>query len=178
MTFQCIQDPYQLLQDIGASPRLIQHVKLVGEAAEMLILQFQNLSISFDLDWVRLGVIFHDAGKILHPSELIEKGNEHEAAGEMMLLAQGVDPLIARCCRSHGQWQTMECSFEELVVALADHLWKGKRNTDLENKVITKAATMCHQDYWDIFVVLDGGFEEVAAGGDLRISRSVGFNNL
>jgi HD domain len=175
VTFQSIQDSYQLLQDLGASPRLMQHVKLVGEAAEMLIFQFQKLGISFDADWIRLGVAFHDVGKILYPSELVEKGNEHEAAGEMLLLSQGVDPKIARCCRSHGQWQTIECSFEELVIALADNLWKGKRNTDLENKVITKVAAICHQDYWNMFVGLDGRFEEVAAGGDLRLSRSVAF---
>jgi HD domain len=173
ITFQSVQDSYQLLQDLGASPRLMQHVKLVGEAAEMLISQFQKLGISFDSDWIRAGVAFHDVGKILHPSELIEKGNEHEAAGEMLLLSQGVDPKIARCCRSHGQWQKIECDFEELVVALADNLWKGKRNTELENKVTTKVAAMCHQDYWNLFVNLDGGFEEVAAGGDLRLSRSV-----
>jgi putative nucleotidyltransferase with HDIG domain len=172
-TFQSIQDSYQFLQKLGASPRLMQHVKLVGEAAEMLILQFQKLGISFDPDWIRLGVIFHDVGKILHPSELIEKGHEHEAAGEMLLLSQGVDPKIARCCRSHGQWQKMECDFEELVVALADNLWKGKRNTELENNVIAKVVKMCDQDYWSIFVELDSGFEKVAAGGDLRLSRSV-----
>jgi hypothetical protein len=172
MTFQSTQNNYRLLQDLGASPRLIQHVKLVGEAAEILILQFQKLGISFDSNWVRSGVAFHDAGKILHPSELIEKGNKHEAVGEMLLLAQGVDPKVARCCRSHGQWQTMECDFEELVVALADNLWKGKRNTELENNVITKVTAMCDQDYWKIFMELDSGFEQVAAGGDSRLSRS------
>jgi hypothetical protein len=67
----------------------------------------------------------------------------------------------------------MACDFEELVIALADNLWKGKRNTELENKVITNAAAMCQQDYWNIFVNLGSGFEEVAAGGDLRLSRSV-----
>jgi hypothetical protein len=36
----------------------------------------------------------------------------------------------------------MACDFEELVIALADNLWKGKRNTELENKVITNAAAM------------------------------------
>ncbi|WP_334807407.1 hypothetical protein [Nostoc sp.] len=32
--------------------------------------------------------------------------------------------------------ETMECSFEKLLVALADNLWKGKRNTQLEDIVI------------------------------------------
>jgi HD domain len=169
---QSVHDCYQLLQDLGAKPRLIQHVKLVGEAAEIIISQLQQLDILFDREWIRLGVAFHDAGKIPYPSELADRGNRHEAAGEILLLEQGIDPKIARCCRSHGQWQQLECSLEELVVALADNLWKGKRNNELEHRVITKIANMLDRDYWEIFIALDSGFEEVAATGASRLSRS------
>jgi putative nucleotidyltransferase with HDIG domain len=172
-TFKSVQDAHGFLQTLGASAHLIQHVKLVGEAAEILILLFQKLGIAFDADWIRLGVVFHDVGKILHPYEMNEKGNQHEVDGEKLLLSEGVDPKIARCCRSHGQWQQMECDFEELVVALADNLWKGKRNSQLENKLIREVSSVIHKDYWDIFVILDGGFEGVAEKGDLRLSRSI-----
>lgn len=30
---------------------------------------------------------------------------------------------IARFCLSHARWRETECSFEELLVALADNLW-------------------------------------------------------
>jgi HD domain len=172
-TFQSIADAYRLLTDLGAPAHLIQHVKLVGEAAEILILQLQQLTLTFDREWIRLGVAFHDAGKILHPSELVDRGNRHESAGEILLLEQGVDPKIARCCRSHGQWQQLECSLEELVVALADNLWKGKRNNELEHRVISKIANMLDRDYWEIFITLDSGFEEIAAAGADRLSRSM-----
>ncbi|WP_295621549.1 HD domain-containing protein [Chamaesiphon sp. GL140_3_metabinner_50] len=172
-TFKSVQTAYEFLQELGAPPHLIQHVKLVGEAAEMLILQFQQFYLDFDSDWIRLGVAFHDTGKILHPSEFVEKGNRHEIAGEILLLEQGVDPKIARCCRSHGQWQQLECSFEELIVALADNLWKGKRNRELEDRVIGKVARMLGKDYWDVFGCLDDKFEEIAASGDLRLARSL-----
>jgi hypothetical protein len=152
-TFDLIEDAYELLKDLGATPHLIQHVKLVGEVAEILIFQLDRFKISFDRDWIRLGVAFHDTGKIL-------------------LLANGVDPKIARCCRSHGQWQQMECSFEELTIALADCLWKGKRGLELEHRVITQVAAKCHRDYWDIFIDLDSGFEQIAADGEIRLSRS------
>jgi hypothetical protein len=171
-TFDLIEDAYELLKDLGATPHLIQHVKLVGEVAEILIFQLDRFKISFDRDWIRLGVAFHDTGKILYPAELTEKGDRHEAAGEMLLLANGVDPKIARCCRSHGQWQQMECSFEELTIALADCLWKGKRGLELEHRVITQVAAKCHRDYWDIFIDLDSGFEQIAADGEIRLSRS------
>lgn len=172
-TFQSVLDAYKLLADLGAPDRLIQHVKLVGEAADILIGYFQQLELEFDREWIRLGVAFHDVGKILHPSELVEKGNRHEAAGEQLLLSNNVDPKIARCCRSHGQWQQLECNFEELVVALADNLWKGKRNTELEERVITKVAQILSQDYWDVFASLDDRFEEIATSGDGRLSRSI-----
>ncbi len=76
--FQSVQAAYELIKELGGSDRLIQHVKLVGEAAEELIVIFQNLGISFDSACVRLGVAFHDVGKILHLLELVEKGTETE----------------------------------------------------------------------------------------------------
>ena len=135
-----VQETYSFLQAIGASPHLILHVKLVGEAVDLLIAKLNQLHISFDANFVRLGVAFHDAGKIIYPEELTGKGNHHEADGEALLIDNGIDPKLARCCRSHGQWSTMECSFEELLVALADTLWKGKRNDRLENLVISQVS--------------------------------------
>jgi HD domain len=167
-----VETVYQLLKSLGALPLLIQHLKLVGEAAELLIVQLQKRNIPFDANYVRLGVAVHDAGKILHPIELREKGNQHEASGEILLLAHGVDPKIAQCCRSHARWGQMPCAFEELIVALADNLWKGKRHTALENRVITEIAGLLQQDYWDLFVDLDSAFEQIAAGGDDRLARS------
>jgi hypothetical protein len=172
-SFQSVQDAYRLLQDLGAPPRLIHHVTLVGEAADLLIAQFTALGLSFDADRIRLGVAFHDVGKILYPAELTEPGKQHEPAGEALLLAHHVDPNIARCCRSHGQWAEMTCEFEEWVVALADNLWKGKRNIALEHQVITAIATQLNSPYWDLFVDLDNGFEAIAAGGASRLLRSV-----
>jgi HD domain len=169
---QSVADVYQLLKVLGATPRLVQHLKLVGEAAELLIMQLQKRNIPFDPNYVRLGVAVHDAGKILHPIELREPGNQHEASGETLLLTHGIDPKIARCCRSHAQWSKMPCAFEELIVTLADNLWKGKRNPELENRVITEIAGLLQQDYWNLFVDLDSAFEQIAATGDDRLTRS------
>jgi HD domain len=165
-----LNEAYQLLEDLGALPKLILHVQLVNEAAEQLLVQLEHLRIPIDRQWVIFGVAFHDAGKILHPGELIAKGNYHEAAGETLLLKHGLDPTIARCCRSHAQWQEMDCALEELCVALADNLWKGKRNQALEKIVIDRMEI--GRDYWKIFMVMDGCFEAIAAGGDGRLLRS------
>lgn len=160
------------MQELGAPPKLILHVRLVAEAAELLISKLHQLGVQFDESFIQLGVAFHDIGKILHPEELIGKGNKHEADGEELLIMHGVDPKLARCCRSHAQWQTMECSFEELCIALADSLWKGKRNTQLEELVIKILATLCNEDYWDLFVEMDSSFEKIASDGGSRLLRS------
>jgi hypothetical protein len=160
------------LSALGALPTLMLHVKLVGEAAEQLIAKFNELQIQVDAQWVRLGVAFHDAGKILYPEELRSPGIHHETEGETLLIQHGIDPKIARCCRSHGQWQSMDCSLEELLVALADTLWKGKRKPDLEGLVIRKIVDPGHPEYWTIFLELDACFEAIAADGDSRLLRS------
>ncbi|MDX2243578.1 MAG: HD domain-containing protein [Leptolyngbyaceae cyanobacterium bins.302] len=171
-TLQTVYEAYQLLQELGAPPKLLLHVKLVGEAAELLISKLRELSVQFNEGFVRLGIALHDAGKILHPEELTARGNNHEADGETLLIAHGISPELARCCRSHNQWQVMECSFEEICVALADNLWKGKRNSQLEEIFIQMLAARCNKDYWELFVEIDSCFEVIASDGDLRLLRS------
>jgi hypothetical protein len=171
-TFVTVDDAYVFLQELGASPPLIIHIKLVAEASELLIAKLRSLDVGFDINFVRLGVAFHDAGKILHPEELQVKGINHEAAGEQLLIANCIDAKLARCCRSHGQWQTMECTLEELLVALADTLWKGKRSQDLENLVVKWLLKQCSRDYWDLFMEMDACFEQIAEDGYSRLLRS------
>jgi hypothetical protein len=116
--------------------------------------------------------VIHDAGKILHPMELTAKGNHHEPDGERLLLSHGVDPRLARCCRSHARWQEMTVSLEEILIALADTLWKGKRNDQLENMVIDQIAKQLSKDRWDLFIELDSCFEMIASAGEDRLARS------
>lgn len=170
--FNTVDDAYQFLKKMDAPSKLIVHVKLVGEAAELLISKLRELQVNFNKDFVRLGVALHDSGKIIHPKELVAKGSNHETDGEKFLIANGVDPKLARCCRSHSQWRVMECSFEELLIALADILWKGKRNAQLEDMVITRLARKSHKEYWELFLEMDSCFEMIALEGDSRLLRS------
>jgi len=161
-----------LLRSLGAPTRLIRHLELVGEAAEDLIKALQSIGAPFDDKFVRLGVAVHDAGKILHPNELNDKGSAHEPDGERLLLENGVQSEIARCCRSHAQYDEMEVCFEELLVALSDKLWKGKRVADLELRVIDVTAALLEKSRWDIFENLDSSFEVIASQGEARLARS------
>lgn len=161
-----------LLREVGVPARLYRHVELVGEAADLLLLGFQKLGIVLNEDYVRVGVALHDIGKSIHQDELSASGKQHEAEGERMLLARGVSPEVARVCRSHGQWRTEAQTTEELVIALADKLWKGARVAELEELVIDRLAVLNEKDRWDYFTELDSLFEEVASTSESRLERS------
>jgi hypothetical protein len=172
MTPSSRAEAMRLLSDVGAPLRLLRHAELVGEAADDLIAGFARLKVPLDAEFVRVGVVLHDAGKALHRDELDGPGNSHEPAGERVLLEHGVTADVARVCRSHAQWRDVAETFEELVIALADKLWKGARVAELEELVIDRAAVAAGRDRWDLYTELDAVFELVAAGADQRLSRS------
>jgi hypothetical protein len=166
-------DAYELLKELGAPNRLVHHAQLVLDAADLLLLEFQALGVTCDVRLIELGAVLHDAGKIHHPQELSEPGSLHEQTGQTLLLAHGVQPEIARCYASHGAWNLPGVSFEEHVVALADKLWKGKRDSALELIVIDEVAVRLETSRWDVFERLDSSFEQIAAQGAERIQRSM-----
>ena len=170
VNMETAEEALALLQDLGAPARLVRHVKLVAEAADALLGAFARHGVPLDEAFVRLGVVLHDVGKVIHRDELSNAGSAHEPAGERLLLERGVPAKLARVCRSHAQWQSLDCSLEELVIALSDKLWKGVRVPALEELVIKRAAA--NRDHWDLFIPLDAAFEEIAAGGDSRLDRS------
>lgn len=167
------ESAYEILRQVNAPDHLVTHVTLVGEAADALIKGLQSLNVPVDADFIRAGVVLHDIGKVIHLDELVAAGSEHEPAGQKMLLQRGVDASLARVCVSHAQWSSMECSLEELVIALADKLWKGKRVEDLELQVVDSCAAQISADRWQLFAELDAVFESIAALGDERLMRSV-----
>lgn len=162
----------KLLRKLGASERLLLHLQLVGEAADLLIDECRTLGVKIDSKLVELGVAVHDAGKILFPEELDGPGSRHESAGKALLLENSVQTEVATCCVSHAAWNDPSVTFEELLVALADKLWKGKRDEALELRVIDKVALRMGVDRWTVFGRLDSTFEKIAAGGTDRLQRS------
>jgi putative nucleotidyltransferase with HDIG domain len=161
-----------LLKELGATTRLVHHAQVVGETADLVLLRFQVLGVSCDVQLIEVGAVLHDAGKIQHPQELSGPGSLHEQAGKEMLLSRGVQPEVARFCISHAAWDSPEVSLEERVVALADKLWKGKREADLELSVIDEVAARLGTSRWDVFESLDSAFESIAAAGAERLEQS------
>lgn len=165
-------EAFDVLRALEAPVRLVTHARLVLEAGDAILASVASVGVTVDRDLVRAGVVLHDAGKALHPAELDGAGDRHEAEGERVLLARGVEARLARVCRSHAKWKDMECSAEELLVALADKLWKGARVAELEARVVDALAMRAGRDRWEMFVPLDDAFEQVAAGADDRLARS------
>ena len=135
-----------LLQQLQAPAALVQHHRLVLEAVDGICDALAEAQVPFDRPFVE--------------------------AGEAFLVAHGVDPGLARCCRTHAAWRGPEVSFEERLVALADTLWKGVRRPELEESVIAEAALRAGADRWALYITLDDAFERVAAAGPDRLARS------
>lgn len=169
------EDAIALLHSLSAPPRLIQHHCLVLEAACELVegLMQSFPQFIFNAQTVFIGVALHDSGKVLHHNEISGSGNQHERGGEQMLLSLGVSPEIARFCRTHAQWKSDDAVVEDWLVALADSLWKGDRNEQLETIIIKAIAQQIDKDYWDIFITVDSLFEAVADRADEQLSRSL-----
>ena len=174
-------DKYQTPEEIDhflksqqAPARLITHHQLVVEATKELVFglkqNFSNLDCNYQQ--VLVGAAIHDAGKMIFPHEISDKGNKHELEGEKHLIALGIPSHIARFCRTHAHWDNPDNTIEDLLVALADTLWKGCRKTELENLAIAKIASLLERDFWDVFMVVDSLFEKVSDRGTDRLNRS------
>jgi hypothetical protein len=169
-----------LLQTLNPPQKLLNHIALVNEAAQLLVAKYLELGLLVDQTFIHLGVMIHDIGKVQYPQELLAPGQSHETNSERLMLSLGVDPALARCCVSHAQWRRWDCSLEELTVALADKLWRGKRVPELEQVVINEISKqLCKQsdqqpnwDQWHLFVEMDSAFEAIADGGNDRLNRS------
>jgi putative nucleotidyltransferase with HDIG domain len=164
------REALDLLADLGASPWLVRHHELVLEAA--ILICDQLTAVPFDRDAVLVGAALHDAGKIVHPEEMSVPGSKHEAAGRALLRGRGVPDSLARFCVTHAAWDLPECTLEDRLVALADKLWKGKRDAALEQRLVDEVAVVTRAEPWEVFDRFDAICEAVATDGPDRLARS------
>jgi hypothetical protein len=173
VTLRSPDDAFRLLVDLGAPQRLVRHHELVLEAALVLCERVsKSFSVAFAREHVLIGAALHDVGKILYPDEMRVPGHRHEEAGQSLLLQRGVKPELARFCVTHASWDLPDRSLEDLLVALADKLWKGKREQDLEARVMAMLAKSTGCEPWEVFDRLDTICEQIAAEGSSRLARS------
>jgi hypothetical protein len=156
---------------LRAPPRLVAHLALVHDAATEILaaLDRRLVGLALDRDAVLFGAATHDLGKTVHPEELTGPGTRHEAAGEGLLIRHGIEPSMARFARTHGSWDRDDGTLEDLLVALADQVWKGKRVTELESRVARVITTMTGREEWEVWSELDEVLEAITADADERL---------
>ncbi len=161
-----------LCRRIGAPPRLLAHLILVHDVARALVngLKAAFPALKFDKDAVFFGAATHDLGKSIHREELSEPGKLHELRGVELLKQYGVPDDLARFAYTHGNWkESRPVQMEDLIVALADNCWKGKRVPDLEALTTGTLAESTGEPQWQCYAVLDDLLQDLAADADARL---------
>ncbi|WP_313888368.1 HD domain-containing protein [Lentzea alba] len=160
-----------MLSELHAPQRLVAHLRVVHDVACQLTdwVTRHHPAAAFDRAAVLFGAATHDIGKVLHPNELSGPGAAHEPAGHELLREHGVEERLARFAGTHGSWSAGS-SLEDLLVSLADKVWKAKRVQDLEELVTARLAAASDQEPWEVFLALDDELDRIASGADARLA--------
>ncbi|MFJ7210305.1 hypothetical protein [Amycolatopsis sp. NPDC098790] len=84
-------------------------------------------------------------------------------AGHALLRSHGVPERLARFAGTHGSWSAPDATAEDLLVSLADKVWKGKRVPDGAPGGRAVGA----------FMVLDDELSRIASEADARLAFRV-----
>lgn len=146
-----------LLEELDAPPELHKHLRVVYSAASELLESIHSEwpGLRTDNQLVLWGAAIHDIGKVLHPNELSEPGDQHLEAGYHLLLEKGFSRKLAQIALVHEHWNHPERSLEELLVSLSDLIWNGIRNNQLEEIIIGRIAEKTHAGFWDVYLKMD-----------------------
>jgi HD-like signal output (HDOD) protein len=161
-----------LLEALDAPPRLAAHLRLVHDVARRLTTALAERCphMVIDIEAVHFGAAIHDIGKVVHPAELSGPGSAHEEAGYELLLRKGFDEDLARFARTHAAWNHADVQVEDLLVSVADKVWKGKRVAGLEQLLVDVLAGATGRSKWETFMELDDVLGQLAADADRRLA--------
>lgn len=161
-----------LLIELGGPPRLAAHLRAVHDVAHQLVdwMGRRYPAVPFDREAVLFGAATHDIGKTVHIAELSGPGSAHEKAGQALLLGRGVSPELARFAATHASWTEPGIGLEDLLVSLADKIWKNKRVSDLEDLVVARLAEETGRATWEEFIALDEVLSRIGDDADGRLA--------
>ncbi|MCI3271748.1 HD domain-containing protein [Streptomyces cylindrosporus] len=130
----------------------------------------EHPSLQLDHDAVLFGAATHDIGKAVHVTELSGPGSAHEPAGRDLLLARGIAPELARFAATHAEWTRPDNGLEDLLVSVADKIWKGKRVQELEDLVVARLATASGRTAWEEFLAFDDLLTTIGDDAERRLA--------
>ncbi|AKJ09115.1 phosphohydrolase [Streptomyces incarnatus] len=161
-----------LLAAVSAPPRLVAHLRAVHDVAAELVTWVQRHcpQLEFDAEAVLFGAATHDIGKSVHPAELSGPGAEHEETGRQLLLTHGVPDRLARFAGTHAAWTAPGIGVEDLLVSLADKIWKNRRVPELEDLVVARLTGADGRAVWQWFMELDEALTTLGEGADRRLA--------
>lgn len=165
-----VSEILELLRELGAPEHLVRHHELVVEAAAELLAGIPETH-EIGRRLVLQGAAVHDAGKIRAPDEMHGPGSSHELLCKELIASKG-HMTLARFCETHARWRDDGLEIEDLLVALSDKLWKGKRVAELEERVVKRLAEDGGSDFWSVFAWADPLFERIADRGPERLRRA------
>ncbi|WP_371591846.1 phosphohydrolase [Streptomyces virginiae] len=166
-----------LLSELGSPPRLAAHLRAVHDVAHQLVdwVEQHSPAVVFDREAVLFGAATHDVGKTVHLDELSGPGSAHEEAGQALLIGHGISPELARFAATHASWMDARVGLDDLLVSLADKVWKNKRVPDLEDLVVARLARATGRAAWEEFLALDGILTRIGDAADERLAFQASF---
>ena len=161
-----------LVRRVQAPARLAAHLRAVHAAALDLADRLGDRfpGLAYDREAVLFGAAIHDIGKTVHVEELSGPGSAHEMEGYRLLLSLDVEERLARFARTHAAWDGPGVVVEDLLVALADKVWKAKRVTELEDLVVERLVAATRREAWEVFSCLDEILFAIAGRADDRLA--------
>ncbi|MGC0337164.1 hypothetical protein RKD20_002198 [Streptomyces sp. SLBN-8D4] len=109
-------------------------------------------------------------GKTAHVSELTGPGSAHEETGRELLLAHGITPDRARFAATHAVWALPDLGLDDLLVSLADKIWKNKRVPELEDLIVRRLAEASGRTVGEEFLTLDDTLTAIGEGAQERLA--------
>lgn len=92
-----------------------------------------------------------------------------------MLLFRGIAPGPARVAGIHASWTLPDIGVEDLLVSVADKIWKNKRVPDLEDRLVRRITEGSGRPMWEEFLELDDFLTEAGEAADARLAFQASF---
>ncbi|WP_338674672.1 phosphohydrolase [Streptomyces sp. SCSIO 30461] len=131
--------------------------------------------MAIDREAALFGAATHDIGKTVHLAELSGPGSAHEETKRALLLERGISPELARFAATHASWTRSDVVLEDLLVSLADKIWKNKRVPDLKDLVVVWLAEATGRRVWEEFLALDEVLSRIGDEADERLAFQASF---